>query len=143
MKKKIIRINEDTLEITEIFEDSEEPETATDTTTKSEYDDFTEILHESLNCEPEDFYKKYKAFKQAEEEFNKVYDPFKEKLIKLHENHTELPNSLVIGGCKLTYVSPSTRTTIDSKKLKEEEPEIAKKFTKTTNVKASVRLEGI
>lgn len=143
MKKKIIKINEDTLEITEIFEDCEEPETATPMTSKTEYDDFTEILHESLDCKPEDFYKKYKAFKQTEEEFNKVYNPFKEKLIKLHENHTELPNSLVIGGCKLTYVSPSTRTTIDSKKLKEEEPEIAKKFTKTTTVKASVRLEGI
>ena len=143
MKKKIIKINEDTLEITEIFEDCEEPETATPMTSKTEYDDFAEILHESLNCEPDDFYKKYKAFKQAEEEFNKVYNPFKEKLIKLHENHTGLPNSLVIGGCKLTYVSPSTRTTIDSKKLKEEEPEIAKKFTKTTDVKASVRLEGI
>lgn len=143
MKKKIIKINEDTLEITEIFEDCEEPEATTPMTSKTEYDDFAEILHESLNCEPEDFYKKYKAFKQAEEEFNKVYNPFKEKLIKLHENHTGLPNSLVIGGCKLTYVSPSTRTTIDSKKLKEEEPEIAKKFTKTTDVKASVRLEGI
>ena len=44
---------------------------------------------------------------------------------------------------KLTYVSPSERKTIDSKKLKEEEPEIAKKFTKTTNVKASVRIEEV
>ena len=31
----------------------------------------------------------------------------------------------------------------DSKKLKEEEPELAKKFTKTTDVNATIRIEGI
>lgn len=43
----------------------------------------------------------------------------------------------------MTYVSPSTRSSIDSKKLKEEEPAIAEKFTKTTNVTASVRIEEL
>lgn len=42
---------------------------------------------------------------------------------------------------KVTYVEPTTRSTIDSKRLKEELPAIAEKYTKTTVVKGSVRIE--
>ena len=41
---------------------------------------------------------------------------------------------------KLTYVEPTTRTSIDSTKLKAEMPEIAEKYTKTSQVKASLRI---
>lgn len=41
---------------------------------------------------------------------------------------------------KITYVAPTTRTAIDSAKLKKELPEIAEKYTKTSNVKASLRI---
>lgn len=41
---------------------------------------------------------------------------------------------------KLTYVAPTTRTAIDSAKLKKELPEVAEKYTKTSNVKASLRI---
>lgn len=41
---------------------------------------------------------------------------------------------------KLTYVAPTTRTAIDSARLKKELPEIAEKYTKTSNVKASLRI---
>lgn len=41
---------------------------------------------------------------------------------------------------KLTYVAPTTRTAIDSARLKKELPEIAEKYNKTTNVKASLRI---
>ena len=82
-------------------------------------------------------------YKTAEENFKKLYEPFKANIIKLHEQRPDLPKSVMAGGVKVTYVSPSTRTTIDSKKLKEEEPELAKKFTKTSNVSASVRLEEV
>lgn len=41
---------------------------------------------------------------------------------------------------KITYVAPTTRTAIDSAKLKKELPEIAQKYTKTSNVKASLRI---
>lgn len=102
-----------------------------------------EMIQSILNCEPEEFYKKYKKMKKAEEEFNKLYEPFKKGLIQLHAEHEDLPHTIIVGGTKVTYVSPSTRNTIDSKKLKEEEPEIAKKFTKSTLVNASVRIEGV
>lgn len=106
-------------------------------------EEFREVVQSMLNCEPDEFYKKYKKMKKAEEEFNKLYEPFKKGLIQLHSEHDDLPHTVVVGGAKLTYVSPSTRTSIDSKKLKEEEPEIAKKFTKSTLVSASVRIEEV
>ena len=41
---------------------------------------------------------------------------------------------------KLTYVAPTTRETIDTKKLKADLPEIAQKYIKTSEVKDSVRI---
>lgn len=41
---------------------------------------------------------------------------------------------------KLTYVAPTTRTAIDSAKLKKEMPEIAEQYSKTTFVKESLRI---
>lgn len=41
---------------------------------------------------------------------------------------------------KFTYVAPTTRTTIDSAKLKKDLPEIAEKYSKTSKVSASVKI---
>lgn len=41
---------------------------------------------------------------------------------------------------KITYVAATTRTAIDGTKLKKEMPEVAEKYTKTSNVKASLRI---
>lgn len=41
---------------------------------------------------------------------------------------------------KITYVLPSTRTTIDSARLKKERPEIAVEYSKTSQTSASVRI---
>ena len=40
----------------------------------------------------------------------------------------------------ITYVAPTTRTSIDTKKLKEEKPEIWEEYSKTSEVKDSVRI---
>lgn len=42
---------------------------------------------------------------------------------------------------KITYVEPSTRVTIDTKKLKEDLPAVAEKYSKVSQVKGSVRIE--
>ena len=135
MKKTIKVIDEDTLEIKELVVEED--------VTEEVAEDIVKEFQSALNCEPEEFYQKYREMKKAEADFNAVYEPFKENLIKLHEKDPSLPKSVVVGGTKLTYVSPSQRTTIDSKKLKEEEPEIAKKFSKTSNVKATIRIEEV
>ena len=133
--KTIKVIDEDTLEMKEMtVEEDKEYDSE-----KLEFDKFKQ----ALPCEPEEFGQKYRAFKKASEEFDKVFIPFKENIIKLHEQSDYLPKTVIVDSVKLTYVSPSTRSTIDSKKLKEEEPELAKKFTKTSNIKATVRLEEI
>lgn len=41
---------------------------------------------------------------------------------------------------KFTYVAPTTRTTIDSKALKADLPDVAAKYSKTSNVSASVKI---
>jgi hypothetical protein len=97
----------------------------------------------ALNCSPEEFNEKYKALKKAEEEFEKLYQPFKLKLLEMYKDTEGMPKNITIGSAKITYVSPSVRHTIDSKKLKEEEPDLAKKYEKITNVSATVKLETI
>lgn len=41
---------------------------------------------------------------------------------------------------KITYVAPSTRVSVDSKKLQKEEPEIYNKYVKTTTVAGSIKI---
>lgn len=41
---------------------------------------------------------------------------------------------------KMLYVAPTVRSTIDSAKLKKEHPDLAERYTKTSNVSASVRV---
>lgn len=41
---------------------------------------------------------------------------------------------------KVVYVAPSTKTMVDSKALKKDHPDIYDKYSKTTSVKASVRI---
>lgn len=62
----------------------------------------------------------------------------KEKLLQAMEEHgvKSFENAKV----KFMYVAPTTRTTIDSKKLKADHPDIAKAYSKTSNVSASVRI---
>ena len=41
---------------------------------------------------------------------------------------------------KMTYIAPTTRSTIDSTKLKKDHPDIAEQYSKVSNVSASVRV---
>lgn len=68
--------------------------------------------------------------RQMSEITDTVKDLMRDKGIKTFEN------DLV----RITYVAPTTRESIDSKKLKAELPEIAAKYTKTSEVKDSVRI---
>lgn len=142
MAKIIKMIDEDTLEMKDVVIDDDGEVDVGDLTPR-ESEELADLFLGALDCDPGEFGEAYKKYKAAEEDFKKLYEPFKDNLIKLHEQRPDLPKSIFAGGVKVTYVSPSMRTTIDSKKLKEEEPELAKKFTKTSKVSASVRLESI
>lgn len=65
-------------------------------------------------------------------------DILREKLLKAMEdfNIKSFENDYI----KLTYIAPTTRESIDSKSLKANEPEIAKKYLKVSNIKASIKI---
>lgn len=167
MKKKIIKVNEDTFELTEVEIDVPDEEVSKlekpvedvfawsaedkvkdklEKTEKGPLIDEGEMILAALGCGIDELNEKFRRWKRTEKEFKDIYEPFKTKLLELYDGQN-LPKNIVMGeagcGVKLTYVSPSTRSTIDSKKLKEEEPEIAKKFTKITDVGATVRIEEL
>lgn len=107
-------------------------------------DEVNTLLQSTLNIDLNTFIATYNRFKEAEYEFKTLYEPIKERLLGLYATHKgELPNTIYVGGTvKLTYVSPTIKTAIDTKKLKEEYPEIAKKLKKDTPVSASIRLSS-
>lgn len=41
----------------------------------------------------------------------------------------------------ISYIAPTTRNSIDTTKLKKDMPEVAEKYTKTSNVKSSIRIK--
>lgn len=65
-------------------------------------------------------------------------DELKQKLLEAMEENNitnwETPN----GEIKVSYRKPSTRTILDSKRLKEELPDIHEEYSKTTAVKSSI-----
>lgn len=63
----------------------------------------------------------------------------KEDLLKAMETHgvKKWDNEVMI----VTYTAPTTRTSIDSAKLKKELPEVFNEYSKTSNVKSSIRIK--
>ena len=82
-----------------------------------------------------------KDIKSKEEELNLL----KEKVDKVKETlygtmEKEGIKTVDRNKLKITYVAPSTRVSVDSKKLQEKEPEIYKKYVKTTTVAGSIKI---
>lgn len=78
-------------------------------------------------------------------EFNKeklkmdlIEKELKEKLKEAMENNNV--TKLEFGELKVSYRNASTRTTVDSKKLKEELPDIYEEYSKTSNVSSSISI---
>lgn len=145
MKK--LKVNEETWELEEIEvpdsqKNNEISDMIKDETTSKEYIN-NAIVQDYLCCSPKEFIDKYKAYKKAKSDFDMIFELTKSNLLELYKTDIDighLPSTITVGDIKLTYVSPSIRTSIDSKKLKEEEPEIAKKYSKHTKVDATIRI---
>lgn len=77
--------------------------------------------------------------KQKQEALENTNKTIKEKLLQTMEKNGDkkFENDFI----SITYVAPTTRTTIDSKKLKEEQPEIFKEYSKINDVKSSIRIK--
>ena len=90
---------------------------------------------------PEKFAKEYKKMKKLQEQITRTENIIKSKLIEMFESTSITTDKkyVAVDGLRFTYVGPSKRDTIDSKKLKEEYPEIYKKVIKHSNVKSQIR----
>ncbi len=93
---------------------------------EEELEDLTELM--------EDIKSKEEELKILKEKVDKVkgilYDTMGKEGVKTVDR----------GKLKITYVAPSSRTSVDSKKLKKEEPEIYKKYVKTTTVEGNIKI---
>ena len=85
--------------------------------------------------EAEELIKYYDFLKKKAQEQS---DEIKKAIMKAMEDNSVY--SFENEALKVTYVAPTTRTTIDSARLKKELPEIAEKYTKRSDVKASLRI---
>lgn len=68
-----------------------------------------------------------------------LQDSYKEKLLKEMEENNVL--KVDTEELSISYVAPSTRETLDSKKLKEDLPDIYDLYVKFTDVKSSLRIK--
>lgn len=80
-----------------------------------------------------------KALTERKKQLEEMEESLKDFLIEKFEE-TGLP-FIENDYFKITYIAPTTRDSLDQKRLREELPEIAKQFTKTTPVKAQVRIK--
>ena len=67
-----------------------------------------------------------------------LQDGYKENLLKEMENNVLKIDTEELS---ISYVAPSTRETLDSKKLKEDLPDIYDLYVKFTDVKSSLRIK--
>lgn len=75
---------------------------------------------------------KAKEIKEKEEELKAIL------LKAMEDNNIKKWENDVL---TISYIAPTTRNSIDSTKLKKEMPEVAEKYTKTSNVKSSIRIK--
>lgn len=68
-----------------------------------------------------------------------LQDSYKENLLKEMEEKNVL--KIDTEELSISYVAPSTRDTLDSKKLKEDLPDIYDLYVKFTDVKSSLRIK--
>ena len=88
----------------------------------------------------QDFTKAYAEFQKQALEMEMKVKEVKEKLKNAMEEHGVL--SYEDEYIKVSYRKSSVKKTIDSKKLKEELPDIYEEYSKTSNVASSISVEA-
>lgn len=82
------------------------------------------------------FIKEYQQFQRLKLEIELKEKEFKEELKEAMEEVGK--TEILLDGFSATYRKGTTKTTIDSKRLKAEMPEIAEKYSKTSEVGSSI-----
>ena len=84
-----------------------------------------------------DFINDYKKFQELKLKMDLAEKEIKQEVKELIESGVAIAPSEEI---KITYRKASTRTTLDSKKLKEDMPDIFEEYSKTSKVTSSVSI---
>lgn len=98
-----------------------------------------EIVTTSQLCEIAEFENIIAQAEQMKAEAEKRIEEIKTALLLAMEQNGV--KSVDTDFVKITYVAPSIRTTLDSKAIKSELPEVYKKYSKDTTTKAQVRIK--
>lgn len=98
-----------------------------------------EVIDNKLVISREEELRKFYEMKiEAESKIEEIENKLKEEAM---EKCKELGVSTLENDfLKMTYKKPSQRTTIDSKRLKEEAPDIFEAYSKTSEVKESISI---
>lgn len=88
---------------------------------------------------PKEITKQIADFKKATLKIKLKEDALKEELKKAMEEYGVF--KFEDKNIKVSYTKPSTRVTIDSKKLKTDLPDIYSEYSKTSDVAGSVKIE--
>ena len=86
------------------------------------------------------FIDQLKNFEKQKIEMELKEKQLKEELLEAMKKYNISSWATNDGSIKAVYKLPYSRTTIDSKRLKDELPDIAEEYSKTTNVSESVSL---
>ena len=89
---------------------------------------------------PEEAIKTLRKLEEKRLEAEMAMKSFKADLLDLMESNG-IKEGFEVNGLKVTYKKASQRTTLDSKKIKEDLPDIYEKYSKTSDVSSSVSLE--
>lgn len=103
----------------------------------SEREVITDELVQFQSATP-DVIQKIGNLMQMKKQLDEQEKQLKEQLVKAMEAYGV--KSFENEEIKLTYVAPTTRTSLDSTRLKKDHPDIAEEYTKVSNVSASVRV---
>ena len=81
-----------------------------------------------------------KKFQKAKVALNQIENELKENFKEVMESNSIKKWISPDGSFTVTYVAPTTSTTLDSKKIKEELPEIYQAYSNTSNKAGYVKL---
>lgn len=84
---------------------------------------------------------KIAEFERQMKEIKKQEDELKQNILKEMEEKGILSLRDEVNGLLISYIAPTERETLDSKRLREEQPDVYDEYIKFTPVKSSIRIK--
>ena len=98
---------------------------------------YLQVIDNSIQISPE-WLKKYRDFKAMQLKMDLAEKEFKEQLKDAMEKTGK--TSVIVDGFSAVVKKSTTRTSLDSKRLKAELPDIFEEYSKTSEVKGSITI---